>query len=177
MGLLSLPALIALVVPFGLVLGLAITQPETLPALGTNPVTAIQLGLGFLLGATIVALPVRGLLTRLRRRQHVAIDGGRVRVEEQRLFSRRSWEAPLADFAGVADHIRASLSGSRHEIILVHAESDKSLLLHIAERPGIVRAETVAKLLHLPQIQAGDLYRRGGVIANVNSEPDVLKAA
>lgn len=166
MGLLSIPVLLALVLPFALILGLAVIDPAALPALGADPITGVQLALGFVMGAAIVSLPVRALVLRLHHGQTLLIDERHIRVEERGLFGTKNWDAPLDSFSGVADHIRASLSGTRHEVILVHPVPDKSVLLAASDRPGMVKAEAIAALLRLPQVPAADLYRRRSAVAD-----------
>jgi hypothetical protein len=59
----------------------------------------------------------------------------------------------------VAHHIRASLSGARHEIVLVHADRRRSVLLHFADRVLESELAAVARRLELPVVPARWIYR------------------
>ena len=69
---------------------------------------------------------------------------------------------PLASFAGVAHHVRASLSGTRHELILVHPDREKSVLLSLAAKVAQAEVDRVAALLGHKEISPGVLYRFTG---------------
>jgi hypothetical protein len=175
--LLSVPAVIALLVPFVLVAVVAPQHPRALAYVLSHPASLIQLGLACVVGGLIVGLPLRRLIQRLRKGQHVTIANGMVSVDERLLFGNKSWEAPLASYAGVADHIRASLSGTRHEIILVHPDVSKDVLLHLSDRPGPIKAALASQLLNLPELPAGDLYRRRWPLRSVEDGGPVMQAA
>lgn len=175
--LLSVPAITALLVPFVLVANVALQHPYALSHVLAHPTALAQLGLACVVGALLVGLPLRRLVQRLRKGQRVSILDGKVEVEERGLFGNRVWQAPLASYAGVADHIRASLSGTRHEIILVHPDVDKDLLLHVSEKAGPIKAATAAALFQLPEIPAGDLYRRRRPLRSVEEGGPVMQAA
>jgi hypothetical protein len=85
-----------------------------------------------------------------------------VTVREVGALRSRAWTAPLSEFAGVAHHIRSTLSGLRHELVLVHRVRGKSvLLLQTANAVPQATLERAAALLALPQVSAGELYRLG----------------
>ena len=96
---------------------------EQHPALGLEILAAI----GFII--YLLALPTRRLLARLSTTRTVEIADGLVSVTEGGHFRSWAWVAPLASFTGVAHHVRASLSGTRHELILVHPTRDDECAL------------------------------------------------
>ena len=55
--------------------------------------------------------------------------------------------------------MRASLSGTRHELILVHPERDKCVLLSVAPRTTQAEVDRVATLLGHKEIPPSELYR------------------
>jgi len=157
--LLCTPGFGLLVIPFGLVAALAAESPEALSLITDRPATAVQLSLGFLVAGFLVGWPLRRLFGRLRSARDVRITDRLVIVRERRLWGDTEWSAPLQSFRGVASHMRASLSGTRHEVILVHPSSEKNVLVHFSDRPSPATAGGVAALLGLPEIPAGELYR------------------
>jgi hypothetical protein len=146
-----------LIVPFGLVAAFAASQPETLGVIAARPMPAVQLTLGLVLGALMVALLVRRLTLRLGRGRTVTIAEGVVTVYERGPSDSR-WSASLAAFAGMAHHLRASLSGTRHEVILVHPEPAHRVLLEIGTCIEQTRIDELSRLLGLPELPARALY-------------------
>ncbi|HEY8245938.1 MAG TPA: hypothetical protein VIG38_01475 [Hyphomicrobium sp.] len=126
---------------------------EQHPALGFEVLAAI----GFL--TYLVALPTKRLVDRLATTRTVEIAHGLVNVTEGGHFRSWTWAAPLASFSGVAHHVRASLSGTRHELILVHPEREKSVLLSVAPRTSEGEVDRVATLLGHKVIPPSELYR------------------
>jgi hypothetical protein len=104
-------------------------------------------------------LPMRRLLGRLVIRRTVEIDATSVRVLEGGHFRSWAWSAPLSSFTGVAHHVRASLSGTRHELILVHPIREKSVLLSVANRTAQGEVDRVVALLGHKEIPPSELYR------------------
>lgn len=157
--LLVIPVAAVCLLPFALVAAVAAAQPDALTNLIEHPLVAAQLAAGFLLTVVLVTYPALTIGHRLGRVQTVAIDAGIVSVNERSLFGTRQWSAPLAAFSGVAHHIRASLSGARHEIVLVHNDLRRSLLLHVAERVQESELEQMAALLGRPVVPGRAIYR------------------
>ena len=94
-----------------------------------------------------------------RRTRTVEIADGLVSVTEGGHFRSWAWAAPLASFTGVAHHVRASLSGTRHELILVHPTRAMSVLLSVAPRTTQSEVDRVATLLGHKEIPPSELYR------------------
>jgi hypothetical protein len=126
---------------------------EQHPALSLEILSAI----GFLI--YLMALPTRRQLARLTTTRSVEIAHGRVAVTEGSYFGDWAWAAPLGSYTGVAHHVRASLSGTRHELILVHADRDKCVLLSVAPRTTQAEVDRVATLLGHKEIPPSELYR------------------
>jgi hypothetical protein len=138
---------------------------EEHPALGIEMLAA----LGFLI--YLVALPMRRLIARLTTTRSVEIAHGFVRVTEGGNFRSWTWVAPLASFTGVAHHVRASLSGTRHELILVHSERDKCVLLSVAPRTTQAEVDRVVTLLGHNEIPPSELYRFKALWPRMTSAP------
>jgi hypothetical protein len=94
-----------------------------------------------------------------------------VTVTEGGYFHNWTWSAPLASYTGVAHHVRASLSGARHELILVHPVWEKSILLSVAPRTSQSEVERVASLLGHKEIPPAELYRFKGLWPRMHTSP------
>jgi hypothetical protein len=74
--------------------------------------------------------------------------------------------------------VRASLSGARHELILVHPVWEKSILLSVAPRTSQNEVERVADLLGHKEIPPAELYRFKGLWPRIHTSalPDAAHA-
>lgn len=148
-------------VPFGLIASHAATDPAALATLAGRPGSTILLACGLLLALTLASVPLRAAVARLtRRRAVVSFADGRVQVEEHGLMGTRRWSARTTEFKGIAHHVRATLSGARHELILVHADPGKDILLQIAARPADLMLDGFARVIGVSEIPARELYGR-----------------
>ncbi len=170
-------AFLTLVVPGTIAAGVAavaIVQALLSPsgrALIDHPAQGVEilLAIGFL--AYLVALPTKRLVDRLATTRIVDIEDGVVTVTEGGYFRTWTWSAPLAAYAGVTHHVRASLSGTRHELILVHPEREKSVLLCVAARTSQSEVDRIAGLLGHQQIPPSELYRFKGLRPRMPTAP------
>jgi hypothetical protein len=154
-----LPTAAALLVPFVLLGQHLLADADARALILERPGMSLQIALALGLWALLFALPAQRYLGRLFKRRAVAIDGVAVTVAERGLLGRSRWREPLSSYAGLTHHVRASVSGTRHELILVHPEVDKSILLMSADRISEGEIARVAKFLDRPEIPARDLYR------------------
>jgi hypothetical protein len=76
---------------------------------------------------------------------------------------------------GLAHHIRASLSGARHEIVLVHPDRARSVLLAFDAQVREADLKAMAAQLGLPVVPASLIY--GGRLAVVHPVPHATVAA
>jgi hypothetical protein len=155
--LLLIPVLCLVIVPVGLVLVFA--TAEVRDAIAHHPLAAAILGAGLVMWVALFLVPAKRIIHRFGNRRRVTIARERVTVADEGLFGSRLWTAPLADFRGVAHHVRATLSGVRHELILVHPKRERSVLLHSADAIAQSTIDRAAALLRLQQIPAHELYR------------------
>ena len=154
--LLLIPVLCLLIVPVGLVLVFA--TGEVQEAIAHHPLATAVLGAGLVTWAALFLVPAKRIIQRFGNRRRVTIARERVTVADESLFGSRLWSAPLADFRGVAHHVRATLSGVRHELILVHPTRDRSVLLHSADAIAQSTIDRATSLLRLQQVPAHELY-------------------
>ena len=145
----------------------AVAEPRALTVLSNRPLAAAQGLFGLAVLLVIVGLPVRRLLRRVGARRIVEVDSAVVRVTETTLWGTRQWEEPLARYRGVAHHVRASLSGLSHELVLVHENAAKNVVMAEAHRITHATIERAKTLLGLPELPARELYARsaGGLPA------------
>ena len=103
-------------------------------AASARPLATAQIlaGLGFWLA--LLSFPIYRLLDTLTRSRSIEITDGRVTVADRAFGRQSSWGAPLGEFLGVAPYLRASHSGVRHELILVHPDRRRSVLIAMAPR-------------------------------------------
>jgi hypothetical protein len=124
-----------------------------------NPTAAVQALIGIGMSLLLLAVPARRLIHRFGRGRRITIDRGIITVSERSALRSRVWSTPLAEYRGLAHHVRANLSGLRHELILVHSDRARSVLLHTADHISETTLAQAAALLHLPRVPAAELYR------------------
>lgn len=154
-----IPTAAALLVPFVLLGQHLVADAEARALILERPGMSLQIALALGLWALLFALPAHRHLGRLFKRRAVGMDGVSVNVAERGLFGVSRWREPLSSYAGLTHHVRASVSGTRHELILIHPEAEKSILLMSADRISEGEIARVAKFLGRPEIPARDLYR------------------
>jgi hypothetical protein len=149
----------------------ALMSPSARELVALHPVQTLEILVAVAFLIFLMALPAKRLIDRLASTRTVTIGGGTVTVTEGGYFHDWTWSAPLASYTGVAHHVRASLSGARHEIILVHPEREKSILLSVAPRTSQNEVERVADLLGHQQIPPAELYRFKGLWPRIHTSP------
>lgn len=155
------PMMVMLAVPLSLIGARAAGDPDPISHLVSNPLAALQIVTGLLVWTALFLWPLKRIIGRMGARRRVEIDAAQVRVTDTSPFGGKSWSAPLQSYAGIAHHIRASLSGNRHELILVHTDPAKSIVLAIADRITQATVDRATALLGLPEVPARSLYARG----------------
>lgn len=152
----------------------ALLTPAARDLVAEHPTLGLEILVALIFLIALIALPIRRLIARLTMTRTVDIANGMVTVTEGH-FRARTWSAPLGAYTGVTHHVRASLSGTRHELILIHPERAKSVLLCVAPRTSQGEVDRVAALLGHHQIPPGELYRfntlRPRLAANPLSDP------
>lgn len=142
----------ALMAPFWLVVVQLASDPAARAVLAGRPLIGVQLLVGLLVLAWIFGWPLVHLARRGLDRRRVTIDGTWVRSDAIGLLGKPSWAEPLAHYAGVTHRVRTSLSGVRHELVLVHRRPSRSLVLQSASQIPQDAAGSVARLFALAEI-------------------------
>jgi hypothetical protein len=157
--LLVLPALALIAFSTVMVIVNAALIPEARALLASRPVLGFEVLLAIALLGCLLMLPARRLFARLMLARSAEISPAAVTVTERSPFRTATWSQPLSAYAGLVHHVRASLSGVRHELILVHPEWEKSVLVSLADRMSQAEVDRVAQMMALPEIPASSLYR------------------
>lgn len=153
-----LPVAVAFLYPFVLIaIHLASDAGMRAAALGSSSgLPAILIGFAFWI--VLFAWPLKRIVESFAERRTITIADGDARVTEVTLFGTRSWRAPLTAFTGLAHHVRSSLSGCRHELLLVHPDSDKVLLVAIAPRIAQVDIDRACGILGCAEISSREAF-------------------
>ena len=157
MLLLLVPALLVGLVPTALLVAFA---SSSLGVAADHPGAAAQVLVGIAVWTVMFVLPAKRIVQRFGVARRIHIDAGTVTVSERGFFGSRQWSAPLSEYKGITRHLRSTLSGLRHELILVHREPRKSVLLHSGDLASPPTIDQAKRLLGLPEIQPRELYRR-----------------
>lgn len=153
-----LPSAIALLMPFLLVAQQLSDSEAFRSSLVARPVLAINVAIGLAFWTLLFAWPLKRLAQSIAAMRTIVIDAENVVVTDSGLIREHSWQAPLSDFKGIAHHIRTSLSCVRHELVLVHADRDRSVLLAIAPRFVQSEIDAMCALLLCPEVSSKTLY-------------------
>ncbi len=166
-----------LLTPLGLIAADAATNPQVFNTLGEHIGSSLLLAAGVAVGLVLLAYPLRAGLARLGGRTKVRLADGQVFVERRGVLRSQNWSAPLSQFCGVTHHIRATLSGARHEIILVHPDPAKDVLLNLGSRHPKEGADHFAYMLGMAEVQPRTLYQRRRVPAQIDAASELRAQA
>jgi hypothetical protein len=128
-------------------------------AIVQHPTLGLEILAALAFWTYLLGLPLKRLFDRLAVKRAIEIDETTVTVAESSLFRSWTWQAPLGSFTGVAHHVRASLSGTRHELILVHPTRERSVLLSLSHQMSQSEVDRVAALLKHTEVPPTELYR------------------
>lgn len=154
-----LPSAIALLFPFLLVAERLASDELFRAAVNARPGAALQLIIGLAFWTLLFAWPLKRLAQSFASMRIVQISHDRVSATDSGLFRQTQWEAPVSDFTGIAHNVRTSLSGVRHELVLVHPRRDRSVLLGLAPRFSQTEIDHVCALFDCPEISPKELYK------------------
>lgn len=147
-----LPLLVALLAPFWLVTAQLASDPGARDILSARPLIGVQLVVGLLVLVGIFGWPLLALARRALGWRRITIGAGTVLSEGVGLFGTRSWSEPLADYLGLAHRVRTSLSGVRHELVLVHTRPSRTVILVSGAQLTPEEIATMARLFAVAEI-------------------------
>jgi hypothetical protein len=157
-GLFIALAAATLLAPFSLLAASAAEEPAQFMATMSQPAVALQLTLALIVALAFVALPLRRLVRRAQQPRRIEVSSQGVSALDA-VRGRTVWHEPLSAYRGIAHHIRTSLSGAQHEIVLVHPERSKSVVLQAADRINQAQVDAMAALLAVAEVPARTLYQ------------------
>jgi hypothetical protein len=143
-----------LLTPFVLVGSLAAFEPAAFMSADISWSGGVQLALAFVMALTFTAFAVRRVKMAWTRSATVEIGHGVVAVVERRFSGVRRWALPVSDFLGIAHTVRTSLSGARHELVLVHANPRYNVMIGLAPSMPQQHVDRMTILLGLLEIPA-----------------------
>jgi hypothetical protein len=158
--LMMLAPLLALLAAPLMIIAASAAEPTAISIMLDNPASAAKAILGLAAWSALILWPLKRVIGRLGVSRTIEITEGTVTVVDQSPFRSRTWSAALGSYAGIAHHIRSSLSGNRHELFLVHPDRAKSTLIAAADRISQDTLENAKRLLNLPEVPARQLYSR-----------------
>lgn len=154
-----IPTAIALLAPYAILAVHVLGDANARELFAERPGAVVQIALALTVWSVLLGWPVQRGVRRLASKRTVEIDGTAVTVTDRGLTAGRTWTEPLGSYTGVAHHIRASMSGIRHELILVHSNPQRSVLVAIAPRFSQSEIDAAASLLGRPEVSSRLLYR------------------
>lgn len=152
---LLVPAILLVLVPVSFVL----VSTDAFAQAIARPADAFLAGAGVAAFIALFGLPLSRAVAALVSRRTVRIDAGYITVGDHGLLGSRTWTLPLASYGGLAHVVRTSLSGARHELVLVHADRSRRVLLCASDKLSQADVECASRLLDLPLVPPNDLYR------------------
>lgn len=167
-------ALTALALPFGLVVSHALSEPATRAIFTSDPALALHLVVGFFGAATMFGWPLAQLSHAELGRRRVTIDGRDVRSIGVGLLGGGSWTEPLTAYRGVSPRVRSSVSGVRHELVLMHTRRNRCVVL--CSGPAIT-PEMLAMASRLPAFAEIPSRETDSVSSSHGSERSSQRAA
>lgn len=165
-----------LLAPFSLLLAQAAQDPSSFLATMQQPATAVQLGLALIVAIAFVAMPLRRLIRTAQLPRRIVISATTVNAASD-AHGTPAWSEPLSAYRGIAHHIRSSLSGAQHEIVLVHPDLSRSVILQAAPRIDQSQLDAMAALLNVGEVPARALYEGRRTHAWIAQPAIELKAA
>jgi hypothetical protein len=139
----------------------AMSKPEAVSRALAQPLTTVQIVLGLLMLSALLLVPARRVVAGIGRAGIVEIDGNLVKVAEKGFLSARNFCEPLAAYRGVVQRVRTTVSGIHHELVLVHPDARRDVIIALdGMDPAMAPAAVIARL-GLPEITCGEIARRG----------------
>lgn len=138
----------------------AMSKPEAVSRALAQPLTTVQIILGILMLSALLLIPARRVVAGIGRAGVVEVDGSMVKVAERGFLSARNFREPLAAYRGVAQRVRTTVSGIHHELVLVHPDARRDVIIALdGMDPAMTPAAVIARL-GLPEITGGEIARR-----------------
>ena len=83
----------------------------------------------------------------------------RVTIAERSLLGSHNYESPISAYVGVARRMRTTLSSVHHEVVLVHRDRRRNVVLCDDSAGAMPVLESIKQRLGLPELDARDINR------------------
>jgi hypothetical protein len=146
------PVVIALLYPF-LMVGVHISSdPAARAVVAERPLIAVELMTGLAALGAIFGWPLVKLALSVIAQRRIEIADGLVTTAERGILGAHTWTEPLSAYVGLAHRVRTSISGVSHELVLVHPQAARSIVIGVAPRLTQEDLEDAARLFGLAEI-------------------------
>jgi hypothetical protein len=154
----AIPAACVAIGPLALLIAHLATDQAALALVTDRPGSAAIALFGLLAWLLVFGWPMAHVLATIGSSRHITVADDTVIVRDQKLLGRTTWSQPVAAYTGLAHRVTTSLSGTRHELILVHPTPARSILLATAAKIGQSEIDCAAQLLGCREIAAPAPY-------------------
>lgn len=151
-----------IIAPQVLYAGAVLADPALRHTLAAQPGATLAASVALIVWAALICYPIHRWVTRASRSRTIAVRADSVCVIDRTPVRLVAWSAPLSEFIGIAHHIRTSTSSVRHELVLVHPDRHKSLLLQANATLSEADAALWCQTLHQRQVPPRTLYGWAG---------------
>lgn len=151
--------LAALIAPIFMIATHLAADPSARALITDQPRLAVLPALGLAVMLIILGWPLVRLIRSLPTRRRITIHDGVLHTEEIGFFGTRQWSEPLGAYAGLGHRMRSSLSGVRQELVLVHRQPSRSVVLETGPRITPESVNAKARLLGLAEIPSREASR------------------
>lgn len=157
---LAAPAAAVSLAPFAL-LAEHLTRDPSLIA--DRPVTSAGLIAALVVWIGVFLWPIAVRSGRASSSRLIVVTDTHIVVTDRGWLGERTWREPISAYSGISHRVRSSLSGTRHELILLHADPSRSVMLRAAPRIAQGEIDHVAALLGCREIAPRVIYATFGV--------------
>jgi hypothetical protein len=155
----AIPAALVAIGPLIILIAHLATDPAAFALVMLRPDSSLIVLLGLTAWLLVFGWPVARVLATIGSSRHIVISDGVITVRDRQLLSQNKWSQPIGAYSGVAHRVTTSLSGTRHELLLVHPTLSRSILLATAAKIDQIEIDSVAHLLGCREIAAPAPYR------------------
>ncbi|HRD76774.1 MAG TPA: hypothetical protein PK264_12705 [Hyphomicrobiaceae bacterium] len=146
--------------PIVMVTALSASTPDAILRVADNPLVGLQFATGLLFWILLLGMPFWRFVRSAGIERKVAIDAACVTIAERSLIGAREKVVPLTSYRGIAHRVRASLSGTRHELVLVGPSQRSNVVIATAPRMSEGDIERMCNLLGLKPVPAREVITR-----------------
>lgn len=155
----AIPAALVAIGPLAILIAHLATDPAAFALVMLRPDSSLIALLGLTAWLLVFGWPMARVLATIGSSRHIIIAEGVITVRDRQFLNQTQWSQPVAAYTGVAHRVTTSLSGTRHELILVHPVPAHSILLATGPKISQTEIDSVAQVLDCREIAAPAPYR------------------